>query len=182
MGHDLFFLQLDADAVFLEEFQHIFFPELFGAFIQGKSFLGNSGGAEDSVVLEEDIQESYFRIGQVCGLFFGKGEHQLDGLGQLIPLDGMEYEGAHFFPADKTGKSLFLFFGGIKIHVALAFDNERGEGGQFPLTKEEGIEGIALQKKCHERFCVIDGESKHKINPPKWFGAAKLRGSLSKKT
>ena len=144
MGHDLFFLQLDADAVFLEEFQHIFFPELFGAFIQGKSFLGNSGGAEDRVVLEEDIQESCFRIGQVCGLFLGKGEHQLDGLGQLIAFDGMEYEGAHFFPADKTGKSLFLFFGGIKIHVALAFHDKGSEGGQFPLTKEEGIEGITL--------------------------------------
>ena len=141
---DLLILQLDADAVFPEEFQHIFFPELFRAFIQRKGFLGNGGGAENSVVLEEDIQKSGFRIRQVRGLFFGKGKHQLDGLGQFVPLDGMEYEGAHFFPADKTGKSLFLFFDGIKIHVALAFDNERGEGGQFSLPKEEGIEGIAL--------------------------------------
>lgn len=138
------FLQLDADAVFLEKFQHIFFPELFRAFIQRKGFLGNSGGAEDGVVLKEDIQKSGLRIGQVSGLFFGKGKHQLDGLGQLIALDGMEYKGAHFFPTYKAGKPLFLFFGGIKIHVALAFDDERGEGGQFPLPKEEGIKGIAF--------------------------------------
>ena len=145
LGHDLFFLQLDANAVFLEEFQHIFFPELFGAFIQRKGFLRNSGGAENGIVLKENIQESGLRIRQVGGLFFGKGEHQLDGLGQLIALDGMEYEGAHFFPADKAGKPLLLFLGGIKIHIALAFDDERGEGGQFPLPKKEGIEGIPLQ-------------------------------------
>ena len=102
------------------------------------------------MLLKENIQKCRLGIGEIGKLFLRKGEHKLDAFRQLIPLDCLKYKGTHFLPMHITGKPCLLLLGSIKIHVALALNDKRSEGGQLPLTERKRVKGIPLQKQIHK--------------------------------